>query len=174
MTFRAPARDLAFALKTIGHSELLARAYPDLDEDTVQAVLEAAAAFADDELAPLNRTGDLEGARYENGAVTAAPGFADAYRQFAERRLEPPVRRSRRTADRACRRRWSWPSFEMVHAANMAFGLCPMLTQGAIEALDAHGTERQKRLLPAQAGQRRMDRRHEPDRAAGRLGPRRR
>ena len=59
MTFRAPTRDLAFALKCAGHSELMASAFPDLDEDTVQAVLEAAAAFADGELAPLNRTGDL-------------------------------------------------------------------------------------------------------------------
>lgn len=73
MTFRAPVRDLAFALKTAGHPELLARAYPDLDDDTVQAVLEAAAAFADNELAPLNRKGDQEGARYEDGKVTAAP-----------------------------------------------------------------------------------------------------
>ena len=47
MTFRAPVRDLAFALKTVGHPQLLERAYPDLDDDTVQAVLEAAAAFAD-------------------------------------------------------------------------------------------------------------------------------
>ena len=84
MTFRAPVRDLAFALKTVGHPQLLARAFPDLDDDTVQAVLEAAAAFADNELAPLNRKGDLEGARYENGRVTAAPGFADAYRHFVE------------------------------------------------------------------------------------------
>ena len=53
--------------QSAGHAELLARAYPDLDDDTVNAVLEAAADFANNELAPLNRTGDLQGARYENG-----------------------------------------------------------------------------------------------------------
>ena len=58
MTFRAPVRDLALALKCAGHDALIARAYPDLDADTVQAVLEAAAAFTENELAPLNRIGD--------------------------------------------------------------------------------------------------------------------
>src|SRR5688500_3792829 len=77
-------RPRAFALSVVGHDQLIARAFPDLDAETVQAVLEAAAAFANEELAPLNRKGDLEGARYENGVVTAAPGFADAYRHFVE------------------------------------------------------------------------------------------
>ncbi|HET6970369.1 MAG TPA: acyl-CoA dehydrogenase, partial [Phenylobacterium sp.] len=146
MTFRAPARDLAFALKTVGHSEMIARLYPDLDEDTVQAVLEAAAAFADNELAPLNRKGDLEGARYENGRVTAAPGFAEAYRHFVEQgwnSLSAPPEHGGQGLSKAM----ELAVFEMVHAANMAFGLCPMLTQGAIEALSLHGTERQKRLV---------------------------
>ncbi len=146
MSFRAPVRDLAFALKTVGHPQLLARAFPDLDDDTVQAVLEAAAAFADNELAPLNRKGDLEGARYENGRVTAAPGFADAYRHFVEQgwnslSAEPDH------GGQGLSKAMELAVFEMVHAANMAFGLCPMLTQGAIEALALHGTDRQKRLI---------------------------
>ena len=74
MTFRAPVRDLAFALKTVGFDALLGRAFPETDADTVQAVLEAAGAFSSEVLAPLNRTGDTVGARYANGAVTAAPG----------------------------------------------------------------------------------------------------
>jgi alkylation response protein AidB-like acyl-CoA dehydrogenase len=146
MTFRAPVRDLAFALKTVGHPQLLASAFPDLDEATVQAVLEAAGAFADNELAPLNRKGDLEGARYENGKVTAAPGFADAYRAFVEQgwnSLSAPTEHGGQGLSKAM----ELAVFEMVHAANMAFGLCPMLTQGAIEALTLHGTERQKSLV---------------------------
>ena len=123
MTFRAPVRDLAFALKTVGHPDLLARAYPDLDDDTVQAVLESAASFADNELAPLNRKGDLEGARYENGKVTAAPGFADAYRQFAAQGWNglaaPPEH-----GGQGLSKPMELAVFEMVHAANMAFGLC--------------------------------------------------
>ena len=142
MTFRAPVRDLAFALKTVGHPELLARAYPDLDDDTVQAVLEAAAAFADGELAPLNRKGDLEGARYENGTVTAAPGFANAYRHFVEQGWNS-LSADPEHGGQGLSKAMELAVFEMVHAANMAFGLCPMLTQAAIEALTQHGTERQ-------------------------------
>ncbi|THD64618.1 acyl-CoA dehydrogenase [Phenylobacterium sp.] len=146
MTFRAPVRDLAFALSTVGHDALIARAYPDLDADTVAAVLEAAGGFTADVLAPLNRKGDLEGARYENGKVTAAPGFAEAYRQFVEggwNSLSADPAHGGQGLSKAM----ELAVFEMVHASNMAFGLCPMLTQGAIEALDLHGTERQKRLV---------------------------
>ncbi|MBI1200051.1 MAG: acyl-CoA dehydrogenase [Phenylobacterium sp.] len=146
MTFRAPVRDLAFALKAMGHSDLLAQAYPDLDEDTVQAVLEAAGAFADNELAPLNRKGDQEGARYENGKVTAAPGFAEAYRAFVEQGWNS-LSADPAYGGQGLSKAMELAVFEMVHAANMAFGLCPMLTQGAIEALTLHGTERQKRLV---------------------------
>jgi hypothetical protein len=146
MTFRAPVRDLAFALSAVGHDALIAQAYPDLDADTVAAVLEAAGAFATDMLAPLNRKGDTEGARYENGVVTAAPGFADAYRAFVAdgwNSLSAPPEHGGQGLSKAM----ELAVFEMVHAANMAFGLCPMLTQGAIEALSLHGTERQKRLV---------------------------
>ncbi len=146
MTFRAPVRDLAFALKSAGHLELLGRAFPDLDEETVTAVLEAAADFANNELAPLNRKGDLEGARYENGRVTAAPGFADAYRHFVEQGWNS-LSAEPEHGGQGLPKAMELAVFEMVHAANMAFGLCPMLTQGAIEALALHGTERQKRLV---------------------------
>jgi len=146
MTFRAPVRDLAFALQTVGHPQMLARLFPDLDADTVQAVLEAAGAFADNELAPLNRKGDLEGARYANGAVTAAPGFADAYRAFAEQGWNS-LAADPAFGGQGLSKAMELAVFEMVHASNMAFGLCPMLTQAAIEALTLHGTERQKRLV---------------------------
>jgi alkylation response protein AidB-like acyl-CoA dehydrogenase len=146
MTFRAPVRDLAFALSTVGHDALIARAYPDLDADTVAAVLEAAGAFTTDVLAPLNRVGDTEGARYANGAVTAAPGFADAYRAFVADGWNS-LSAAPEHGGQGLSKAMELAVFEMVHAANMAFGLCPMLTQGAIEALALHGTERQKRLV---------------------------
>ena len=146
MTFRAPVRDLAFALSAVGHDALIARAYPDLDAETVAAVLEAAGAFATDVLAPLNRRGDIEGARYENGAVTAAPGFADAYRAFVADGWNS-LSAAPEHGGQGLSKAMELAVFEMVHAANMAFGLCPMLTQGAIEALVLHGTERQKRLI---------------------------
>src|SRR6201986_2275564 len=146
MNFRAPVRDLAFALSAVGHDALIARAYPDLDADTVAAVLEAAGSFTTDVLAPLNRKGDTEGAADENGVGAAAPGFADAYRQFWEGGWNS-LSADAEFGGQGLSKAMELAVFEMVHASNMAFGLCPILTQGAIEALTLHGTERQKKLV---------------------------
>ena len=78
MTFRAPVADLAFALKAAGHAALLGEAYPDLDAETVQAVLEAAGLFATDVLAPLNRAGDKHGARNGGQQVQGMPATETA------------------------------------------------------------------------------------------------
>lgn len=146
MSFRAPVRDLALALKVAGHPALIGASFAELDEDTVTAVLEAAGAFTEEQLAPLNRVGDQVGARYENGKVTAAPGFADAYRAFVAGGWNS-LSADPEHGGQGLTKAMELAVFEMVHAANMAFGLCPMLTQGAIEALHLHGTERQKRLV---------------------------
>ncbi len=146
MTFRAPVRDLAFALKTAGFEGLLQRAYPDTDFDTVQAILEAAGDFAGDVLAPLNRVGDTVGARYADGKVIPAPGFGDAYRAFAEggwTSLTAAPEHGGQGLPKAVELAVS----EIVQSANMAFALCPMLSLAAIDALTQHGTERQKRLV---------------------------
>ena len=144
MTYRAPVRDLAFSLTIAGMEDLAATgAFPDYDADVRDAVLEAAGQFSEGVLAPLNRPGDLTGARYANGAVTAAPGFADAYRQFAEggwTGLAAPVSAGGQGLPKAL----ELAAYETVHSANMAFGLCPMLSLAAIEAIEAHGTEHQK------------------------------
>src|SRR5580698_2708764 len=83
MTYKAPVRDLTFALEEAADFGRLGAAFPSADGETVAAVLEGAGQLATDVLAPLNRIGDTTGARYENGGVVAAPGFADAYRQFS-------------------------------------------------------------------------------------------
>ncbi|MCG9917210.1 MAG: acyl-CoA dehydrogenase [Phenylobacterium sp.] len=146
MTFRAPVRDIAFALNVAGHGDLVETSFPDLDADTVTAVLEAAGAFTTGVLAPLNWTGDQEGARHADNKVTAAPGFADAYRAFAQQGWNSLAAEPEH-GGQGLPKAMELAVFEMVHAANMAFGLCPMLTQAAIEALTLHGTERQKRLV---------------------------
>ena len=146
MTYRAPLKSLALALKTAGHPALIGQAFTELDEDTVTAVLEAAGAFCESELAPLNRAGDQVGATYANGKVTAAPGFAAAYKAFAEQGWNS-LSADPEFGGQGLTKAMELAVFEMTHAANMAFGLCPMLTQGAIEALTLHGTERQKRLI---------------------------
>lgn len=145
MPYRAPVRDLAFSLTAVAGIDHVAAtgAFPDYDVDVLNAVLEAAGQFSEGVLAPLNRPGDLAGAHYANGAVTAAPGFADAYRQFAEggwTGLAAPVHAGGQGLPKAL----ELAAFETVHAANMAFGLCPMLSLAAIEAIEEHGTEHQK------------------------------
>jgi alkylation response protein AidB-like acyl-CoA dehydrogenase len=146
MTFRAPVRDLAFALQTVGFDALLGRAFPDTDAETARAVLEAAGAFASEVLAPLNRTGDVEGARYANGAVTAAPGFAQAYQAYARDGWTSLVTEPEH-GGQGLPKALELAVAEMVQSANMAFALCPMLSLAAIEALSLLGTERQKRLV---------------------------
>jgi len=145
MTFRAPVRDIAFSLRHAAGFDSLATAFPEADTETVAAVLEAAGQFAADVLAPLNRQGDLVGARLENGVVRSAPGFADAYRQFAQGGWTG-LAAATAHGGQGLPKTLEVATFEMVQAANMAFGLCPMLSLGAIEALAQHGTDRQKAL----------------------------
>ena len=147
MTYRAPVRDLAFTLQAVAGIDRVAAtgAFPDYDADLLGAVLEAAAQFSEGVLAPLNRIGDQKGSTWADGAVTAAPGFADAYRQFAEggwTGLSAPVHAGGQQLPKAL----ELAAYETVHAACMAFGLCPMLSLATIEALESHGTDRQKEV----------------------------
>ena len=146
MTFRAPVRDLAFALRHVADFGRLADAYPEADADTVDAVLEAAGVFASEVLAPINRAGDLVGAKLENGVVRSAPGFADAYKAFAEAGWTS-LAASPDHGGQGLPKALEIATLEMVQAANMAFGLCPMLSLGAIEALALHGTDRHKSVF---------------------------
>ena len=141
----APVRDIAFALEVAGFPALAQSIHPELDGDTVTAILEEAGRFATEVLAPLNRDGDKIGATFVDGVVRAAPGFALAMRAYGDggwAGLSAPLEYGGQALPKAV----SLAVFEMVHAANMAFGLCPMLTEVAIEAVVSHGTERQKRL----------------------------
>ncbi|HEY0600037.1 acyl-CoA dehydrogenase [Brevundimonas sp.] len=145
MTYRAPVRELIFTLTEVAGVDAVAAtgAFPDYDADLLAAVLEAAGQFSEGVLAPLNRIGDQKGSTYVDGAVTAAPGFADAYRQFAGggwTGLSAPAHAGGQQLPKAL----ELAAYETVHAACMAFGLCPMLSLAAIEALEAVGTEAQK------------------------------
>ena len=144
MTYRAPVRDLAFTLDVVGADQLSATgAFPDYDSDVRDAVLQAAGQFSEEVLAPLNRIGDQKGSTYADGDVTAAPGFADAYRQFAAGGWTG-LSASVSAGGQALPKALELAAYETVHAANMAFGLCPMLSLAAIEALEQVGTEQQK------------------------------
>jgi alkylation response protein AidB-like acyl-CoA dehydrogenase len=145
MSFRPPVRDLAFALNDVVGLEPLIALFPEFDRETLMAVLEAAGELAAGVLGPLNRIGDQVGAKFENGQVISAPGFKAAYQEFVDGGWNG-LSADPEFGGQGLPRAVALAVFEMISAANMSFGLAPMLTLGAIEALTAHGTDRQKAL----------------------------
>ncbi len=150
MTYRAPVKDMLFCMKELADLEAVAR-MPGLEEsglDTAAAVLEEAAKFNQDVIAPLNWEGDKNPSSFKDGKVTTTPGFKQAFKQFAEggwQGLQHPVNFGGqglpKTIGAAC--------IEMLNSANMSFALCPLLTDGAIEALLTAGTpEQQQHYIP--------------------------
>ncbi len=150
MTYAAPLRDMRFVMEELCGLEEIA-ALPGLEEvtpDLVSAVLEEAAKVAGEVLAPINKQGDVEGARLVDGRVVTAEGWKQAYATFIEGGWNGAANEAE----------WGGMGLpwlvnaavqEMIHAANMAFALCPMLTQGAIEALSLNGSgELKQRYLP--------------------------
>lgn len=145
MTYAAPLRDMRFVLRELIGFDRIA-ALPGCESVTpelVDAVLDEAAKFAREVLAPLNAPGDHQGARWSDGHVTTPDGFPDAYRRYVDGGWNALA------GDPAFGGQ-GLPSViaaaveEMWHGANMAFGLCPLLTRGAIEALHLCGTPDQK------------------------------
>jgi alkylation response protein AidB-like acyl-CoA dehydrogenase len=147
MDYVAPVKDMRFALEHVAGLADLA-ALPGLDNaeaETVAAVLEESAKFAAGVLSPLNRGGDKHGAKAENGVVRTAPGFADAYKKFVAggwNGMPFPEALGGGAMPWAV----TMAAQEMVQAANLSFSLCPLLTQGAIDAIMAHGTDEQKAM----------------------------
>ena len=141
MSYRSPIADILFSLKAVaGLPELMeSRLEGDFDWETISSVVTEAGRFATEEIAPLNRSGDIAGARYENGIVTTPPGFADVYRRWAEAGWggvsAPPEFGGMglpHLVNVACTEIWN--------GGSMAFALCPLLTEGAIGALKSFGS----------------------------------
>ena len=143
--YNAPIRDMQFVMRELAGLDAVA-ALPgceDASPDVVDAILEEAGKFAGGVLAPLNWTGDQEGARWDNGVVHTATGWKEAYKQFAEAgwtalACEPEF------GGQGLPKLVSTAVMEMWKSANMAFSLCPMLTNGAIESIKLRGTDEQK------------------------------
>ena len=151
MPYTPPLNDLAFALTSMaGLSRLQGlEGLDNYDPELIDPILEEAGKLARDVLAPLNQQGDKHGAILGDNGVIAAPGFADAYAAFRDggwMGLAFPEEWGGQGLPKAL----ALAVMEMVHSANMAFGLCPLLSFGAIEALLAHGTEEQKQTYLAQ------------------------
>lgn len=150
MTYEAPVDDILLALKTAaGLSEEMDKgAYDELDEETLKAIIEEAGKFASEQLAPLNTSGDRTPSRWTDGRVTTPPGWKEAYRAFREAGWSAlPCPED--FGGQALPETVAMAVCEMWNGANLSFGLCPLLTQGAIDALAAGGSEDLKaRYLP--------------------------
>jgi alkylation response protein AidB-like acyl-CoA dehydrogenase len=150
MDYAPPLAEMRFALESVAGIERLRALLPDapLDSETLDQILGEAGQLAQDVIAPLNRVGDENGARLENGVVRTAPGWIDAYRVFAAGGWNSlpfdPAHGGQGLP-------WSVATavHELWEQANLAFALCPLLTAGAIDLLQAHGSDAQKaRYLP--------------------------
>jgi len=145
MTYRAPLKDMQFVMNELAGMEGISQlpGYEEATPDTAQAVLEEAAKFNEQVVAPLNRDGDLNPSSWKDGVVTTTPGFRDAFRQFGEGGWQGVLHPADfggqglpKVISAACN--------EMLNSANLSFALCPLLTDGAIEALLTAGTDAQK------------------------------
>jgi alkylation response protein AidB-like acyl-CoA dehydrogenase len=149
-TYTAPLRDMKFVLHQLAGLEEVAKlpGYEEASPDTVDAILEEAAKFATGILDPINYSGDQEGSKWTDGAVRTPKGFREAYKQFCEGGWNA-LPFEAEWGGQGLPRLVSTPVQEMWKSANLSFSLCPLLTQGAIEALLLRGSEElQRRYLP--------------------------
>ena len=150
MSFNPPSIDQVLALRVnagldaLAETERFAAASPDV----VEAVVEGAGQFAAGEWAPLNRKGDIEGARIVDGKVVLPDGFAQAYADFVEAGWNS-ISAPEEFGGQALPQSLAVAVLECMGTANMAFSLLPMLTVGAIEALIHHGSESQQAMYLA-------------------------
>ncbi|MFX1734549.1 acyl-CoA dehydrogenase [Paraburkholderia sp. A1RI_3L] len=150
MSYTAPVKDMLFVMNELAGIDQVASlpGFEDATPETAQAVLEEAAKLCGDVIAPLNVEGDRNPSSWHNGEVKATPGFADAFRQFAEGGWQG-VQHPTDYDGQGLPKLIATACIEMLNAANLSFALCPLLTDGAIEALLTAGTEEQKqRYVP--------------------------
>ncbi len=143
--YNAPLKDMKFVLKELAGLEQVAKlpGYQDASPDTVDAILEEAAKFASGVLDPINYSGDREGSKWADGEVRTPAGFKDAYRQFREGGWPALGFEPEYGGQGLPKLVWT-PVQEMWKSANLSFSLCPLLTQGAVEALILRGSDELK------------------------------
>ncbi len=146
--YRAPVEEMLFVMNEIGDLGDIAAlpGYEDATPDLIAQILEQAGKLGTDVLDPINASGDRQGCTLENGIVRTPDGFKEAYSQFIEGGwnslpFDPAF------GGQGLPRLVSTGVSEIWHAANMAFGLCPLLTGGAVELLSVHGSEALKNVF---------------------------
>jgi alkylation response protein AidB-like acyl-CoA dehydrogenase len=148
--YQAPLKDMKFVLNELAGLAEVAKlpGYEEATPDTVEAILEEASKFASGVLDPINYSGDQEGSKWSAGEVKTPKGFREAYKQFCEGGWNA-LPFEAEWGGQGLPRLVSTPVQEMWKSSNMSFSLCPLLTQGAIEALLLRGSdELKKAYLP--------------------------
>ncbi|MCM2297003.1 acyl-CoA dehydrogenase [Rhodoferax sp.] len=141
MSYTAPVKDMLFNIEHLAGIDRIAQ-LPGMEDaglETAQAVLEEAAKFCEGVLAPLNWEGDKNPSSWKDGVVTATPGFKDAFKQYTEagwQGLQHPTDFGGQGLPKTI----GSAVGEMQNSANLSFALCPLLTDGAIEALLTAGS----------------------------------
>jgi acyl-CoA dehydrogenase len=143
--YQAPLSDMKFVLRELVDMTAITQlpGFGEMTPDLAESVLDEAAKFAGGVLSPLNRTGDLEGVRWQDGDVLTAAGWKQAYERFSRdgwNALSCPTEFGGQNLPRVL----SAMIEEMWNGANVAFALCPMLTRSAIDALELRGTPAQR------------------------------
>ena len=144
MSYTAPTKDLAFACNYLADLEGVSQlpGYEEATSDLLEAILEEAGKFGSEVLAPINHSGDQQGARLMDGQSITADGWKEAYAQFIESGWNG-LHFAPEYGGQGLPWLFGTAVSEIWHASNMAFALCPLLTQGAIEAVLSHGSETQ-------------------------------
>ena len=146
MSYIAPVKDIKFVIKELAGLNTINQlpGCEDATEETVDAILEENAKFCAEVLAPLNRSGDVErSVRQADGTVTTPKGFKEAFKQFGEggwQGLHHPTDFGGQGLPKLV----ATTGIEMINSANLSFALCPLLSDGAIEAILLAGTEQQR------------------------------
>lgn len=143
--YNAPLREMQFVVEELNGLAGIASlpGHEDATPDVVRAILEEAGRLGREVLSPLNRSGDLEGAKLENGVVRTPRGFKEAYRAYVDGGWNA-LQLDREIGGQGLPMLVSTPVFEMWDSANLAFMLCPVLTIAGAEMLQRYGSERQK------------------------------
>jgi len=147
MTYQAPLKDMLFVMEHLAGLDGIAAlpGFEDHGRETAEAVLEESAKFCEGVVAPLNVAGDKNPSAWKDGEVSTTPGFKQAFEQFAAggwQGVVHPVEHGGQGLPKLI----ATGCMEMLHAANLSFALCPMLTDGAIEALLTAGSDTLKQL----------------------------
>ena len=147
MSYTAPLKDMVFVMNELAGLEAISQlpGCEDATPETAEAVLEENAKFCSEVIAPLNWAGDCEPSRWHDGQVKTTPGFKEAFRAFGESGWQG-VQHPTEYGGQGLPKLLATPCIEMLNSANLSFALCPLLTDGAIEALMTAGSQEQKDL----------------------------